>query len=243
MGDSAVSNLSLVTLQRIRRAGEPAPACAVLLSPAVDCTLDSASMVESQGRGPMLSIERPAGAAAPLCAVAPSVHAPRDVATIRSLHRTPAAAADRQFRNAAPRSDAHGAQGAQGARGRRGRRTRALAGNAACVPGRALSFRGCACMARLRWPHNMATARAAQPVAGDEQRSPCLGCAAHVDLINGPDTRQNLPAISVAQQLHPPLGKELAIHGVAAKPDIKVLSGGVTGGPTTITKTGHAKMS
>jgi hypothetical protein len=70
---------------------------------------------------------------------------------------------------------------------------------------------------------------------------PRVRCA--VDLINGPDTRQNLPAISVAQQLHPPLDKEPAIHCVAAKPVIKVLPGGVNGGSITITKTGHAKMS
>lgn len=55
-GDSAGSTLSLVTLQRARRAGEPAPACAVLLSPAVDCTMDSASIVENQGRDPMLRL-------------------------------------------------------------------------------------------------------------------------------------------------------------------------------------------
>lgn len=56
MGDSAGSTLSLVTLQRSQRAAEPAPACAVLLSPAVDCTMDSASMVENQGRDPMLRL-------------------------------------------------------------------------------------------------------------------------------------------------------------------------------------------
>ncbi len=56
MGDSAGSTLSLVTLQRTRRAGEPAPACAVLLSPAVDCTMDSASMVENQDRDPVLRL-------------------------------------------------------------------------------------------------------------------------------------------------------------------------------------------
>lgn len=41
IGDSAGSNLALVTLGRARRALEALPACAVLLSPTVDCTLAS----------------------------------------------------------------------------------------------------------------------------------------------------------------------------------------------------------
>ena len=56
VGDSAGGTLSLVTLHRALQAREPTPACAVLLSPAVDCTLDSHSMVENQGRDPMLSL-------------------------------------------------------------------------------------------------------------------------------------------------------------------------------------------
>lgn len=56
MGDSAGGTLSLVTLHRSVRAGEPLPACAVLLSPAVDCTLDSPSMVENQGLDPMFRL-------------------------------------------------------------------------------------------------------------------------------------------------------------------------------------------
>jgi monoterpene epsilon-lactone hydrolase len=52
-GDSAGGNLALVTLHRARQAGEALPACAVLLSPAVDCTMTSPSMVENEGRDPM----------------------------------------------------------------------------------------------------------------------------------------------------------------------------------------------
>ena len=55
-GDSAGGNLALVTLHRARGAGEPLPACAVLLSPAVDCTLTSPSMVENEGRDPMFRL-------------------------------------------------------------------------------------------------------------------------------------------------------------------------------------------
>jgi epsilon-lactone hydrolase len=55
-GDSAGGNLALVTLHRARQAGEPLPACAVLLSPAVDCTLTSPSMVENEDRDPMFRL-------------------------------------------------------------------------------------------------------------------------------------------------------------------------------------------
>jgi acetyl esterase/lipase len=55
-GDSAGGNLALVTLHRARRAGEPMPGCVVLLSPAVDCTLSSPSMVEYDGRDPLLAL-------------------------------------------------------------------------------------------------------------------------------------------------------------------------------------------
>jgi acetyl esterase/lipase len=54
VGDSAGGNLALVTLLRAREAGEPLPACAVLLSPGVDCTLSSRSMVDNADRDPML---------------------------------------------------------------------------------------------------------------------------------------------------------------------------------------------
>lgn len=52
-GDSAGGNLSLVTLQRIKAAGEPQPACAVLLSPVVDFTLSSKSLVTNDRPDPM----------------------------------------------------------------------------------------------------------------------------------------------------------------------------------------------
>jgi monoterpene epsilon-lactone hydrolase len=55
-GDSAGGNLALVTLQRIRDAGEPMPACGVLLSAGVDFTLSSRSMVTNEGSDPMLSL-------------------------------------------------------------------------------------------------------------------------------------------------------------------------------------------
>ncbi len=49
VGHSAGGNLALVTLHRSRRAGLPMPACALLLSPAVDCTLSSPSLSENGG--------------------------------------------------------------------------------------------------------------------------------------------------------------------------------------------------
>ncbi len=55
-GDSAGGTLALVTLHRARVAGEPMPSCAVLLSPAVDCTFRSPSMVAYDGRDPMLRL-------------------------------------------------------------------------------------------------------------------------------------------------------------------------------------------
>jgi len=55
-GDSAGGNLALVTLYRARAAGEPLPACAVLLSPAVDCTMGSPSMSAYDGRDPMIRL-------------------------------------------------------------------------------------------------------------------------------------------------------------------------------------------
>lgn len=58
VGDSAGGNLALVTLNRALKAGEALPACAVLLSPAVDCTLTSPSMVDNEQRDPMLHLSR-----------------------------------------------------------------------------------------------------------------------------------------------------------------------------------------
>lgn len=56
VGDSAGGCLALVTLHRLRQAAEPQPACAVLLSPAVDCTFDSPSMVDNEGFDPMFRL-------------------------------------------------------------------------------------------------------------------------------------------------------------------------------------------
>lgn len=56
IGDSAGGTLTLVTLHRARAAGEPRPACAVLLSPGVDCTMTSASFVDNADRDPMLKL-------------------------------------------------------------------------------------------------------------------------------------------------------------------------------------------
>ncbi len=55
-GDSAGGNLALVTLLRARAAGLPLPACAVLLSPALDCTMGSPSMATFDGRDPMIRL-------------------------------------------------------------------------------------------------------------------------------------------------------------------------------------------
>lgn len=57
VGDSAGGNLALVTLLRSLRAGLPPPACAVLLSPAVDCTLASPSMSENMQHDPVLRLD------------------------------------------------------------------------------------------------------------------------------------------------------------------------------------------
>jgi epsilon-lactone hydrolase len=56
VGDSAGGCLALVTLHRLLQAAEPQPAGAVLLSPAVDCTFDSHSMVENEGNDPMFRL-------------------------------------------------------------------------------------------------------------------------------------------------------------------------------------------
>lgn len=55
-GDSAGGNLVMVTLLRARAAGEPLPSCAILLSPALDCTLGSPSMAAYDGRDPMIRL-------------------------------------------------------------------------------------------------------------------------------------------------------------------------------------------
>lgn len=47
-GDSAGGNLTLATLLRIKAAGEPMPACALAISPAVDLTMSSPSIVANE---------------------------------------------------------------------------------------------------------------------------------------------------------------------------------------------------
>lgn len=54
-GDSAGGNLTLALLHRIKAAGEPAPACAVLLSPFVDFTLSSPSLCINERRDPIFT--------------------------------------------------------------------------------------------------------------------------------------------------------------------------------------------
>jgi epsilon-lactone hydrolase len=55
-GDSAGGNLALAVLHEIKAAGEPMPACAVLLSPFVDFTLSGASLVTNERRDPMFTL-------------------------------------------------------------------------------------------------------------------------------------------------------------------------------------------
>jgi len=55
-GDSAGGNLALALLHRIKATGGAIPACAVMLSPFVDFTLSSPSMVTNEKRDPMFSV-------------------------------------------------------------------------------------------------------------------------------------------------------------------------------------------
>ncbi len=55
-GDSAGGNLTLATLHAIRSAGEPMPACAVLMSPVVDLTMSGATFVTHARRDPVFSL-------------------------------------------------------------------------------------------------------------------------------------------------------------------------------------------
>ncbi len=55
-GDSAGGNLTLATLHRLKAAGLPLPACAVALSPLVDFTLSSRSLIINQQRDPMFTL-------------------------------------------------------------------------------------------------------------------------------------------------------------------------------------------
>ncbi|MGQ0621938.1 MAG: alpha/beta hydrolase [Panacagrimonas sp.] len=54
-GDSAGGNLVLALLHRLKAAGEPLPSCAVLLSPFVDFTLSSPSIVSESRRDPLFT--------------------------------------------------------------------------------------------------------------------------------------------------------------------------------------------
>lgn len=54
-GDSAGGNLVLALLHRLHEAGEPMPACAVALSPFVDFTLSSPSLVLNERRDPLFT--------------------------------------------------------------------------------------------------------------------------------------------------------------------------------------------
>ena len=54
-GDSAGGNLSLALLHRIKAAGEPMPACVVLLSPFVDFTLSSPSLCSNELSDPIFT--------------------------------------------------------------------------------------------------------------------------------------------------------------------------------------------
>jgi monoterpene epsilon-lactone hydrolase len=55
-GDSAGGNLALATLHRIKAAGEPMPACAVLQSPVVDFTMSGRSIIANEHSDPMFRI-------------------------------------------------------------------------------------------------------------------------------------------------------------------------------------------
>jgi epsilon-lactone hydrolase len=55
-GDSAGGNLTLALLHRLKAAGEPMPACAVMLSPVVDMTLSGRSMISNEGSDPMFDL-------------------------------------------------------------------------------------------------------------------------------------------------------------------------------------------
>jgi hypothetical protein len=98
-------------------------------------------------------------------------------------------------------------------------------------------------MARLRWPHDMATARSVEPVAGDEQRAPCLGCAAH----RRPDPRAGYKAEPARPSLsHSDCIRRSARNrqSMASRPSLLswLSLRSATRSPTTITKTGLARM-
>ena len=55
-GDSAGGNLTLATLHRLKAANHPLPACAVALSPLVDFTISSPSMITNESADPMFTL-------------------------------------------------------------------------------------------------------------------------------------------------------------------------------------------
>lgn len=57
-GDSAGGNLALATLHRLKDDGVPLPRCAVLLSPVVDFTMSSPSLLINSQRDPMFTLEK-----------------------------------------------------------------------------------------------------------------------------------------------------------------------------------------
>jgi epsilon-lactone hydrolase len=54
-GESAGAGLAIATLLRLKDAGRPLPACALLMSPYVDLTLSGETLVEKQAVDPLLS--------------------------------------------------------------------------------------------------------------------------------------------------------------------------------------------
>ncbi len=133
-GDSAGGNLALVTLVRARAAGEPLPSCAVLLSPAVDCTMGSPSMSAYDGRDPMIRLASLL-VLRRLYVPSPHLYTNPEVSPLFADFTgfPPLFFQTGHHRAAARRGDPCGRQGL---RGRRRRRARAVAGCGARVPAR-----------------------------------------------------------------------------------------------------------
>lgn len=55
-GDSAGGNLTLSLLHRIKAAGDPMPACAFMLSPVVDMTMSSESLIRNESLDPIFDV-------------------------------------------------------------------------------------------------------------------------------------------------------------------------------------------
>ena len=58
VGDSAGGNLTMALLHRIKAEGDPMPACAVLMSPLLDFTLSSPSLLTNEKSDPMFTAAR-----------------------------------------------------------------------------------------------------------------------------------------------------------------------------------------